>query len=500
MAKIKPEYPSNAFKVNGDFIEETVPGYHTLNAKGKWTLEKSIFTAEANVRDGAIFTGSKYPAREIEIEYFIEGTGWEDLQNKYTKLMQVLNTEDAEIIFNGEPDKFIRGSFTIDDDIDTTTITRAGTFKILCADPFKYSTTEKTVAAADGQFDLTYNGTYNAYPTLVAEFPSTEDANGDETSTSQCGYIGFVNTREDVLQFGDPNETDWADVLYPATVPVNRTFKSKTGWTENGSEVLTGTQVGSIGVNTTNKYIYPSGYGSGTGYHGPSLSYIITGETPPIAKNFNFSWKQKFAATAKQFGGAEILLWNNNGGTRTLVCGVRIIKTTKNTKCKIYFYCGSTTAGKNYTVDTSKIKTGKMAKSEGTVTFNVGGKTWSLTNDAITDLIANEITFHFMRNGTKTAIGSNFIYNCKLQRSQFENPEDIPNTFMPGDVLTVNTADAGVYLDDGSATISAQNIGALGNDWEDFYLAPGANTIACDYSDFTTTPPTFTLKYRERYL
>ena len=500
MAKLKPEYPSNAFKVNGNFIEDTVPGYHTLNARGKWTLEKEHFTEEANVRDGAIFTGSKYPAREIEIEYFIEGSGWEDLQNKYTKLMQVLNTEDAEIIFNGEPDKFIRGSFTINDEIETTTITRAGTFTIFCADPFKYSTTEKTVAAENGQFDITYNGTYKAYPTLVAEFPSTEDASGDETSTSECGYIGYVNTREDVLQFGDPEETDWADVTQPATVPVNRTFKSKTGWTENGSAVLTGTQVGTIGVNTTNKYIYPSGYGSGTGYHGPSLSYIITGETPPISKNFNFSWKQKFAATAKQFGGAEVLLWNNDSGTRTLVGGVRIIKTTKNTKCKIYMYCGSTTALKNFTVDVSKINSCKMTKLEGSILFEIAGISQRLIVHEMADLIANEITFHFMKNGTKTAIGSNFIYNCKLQRLPYSFPEDVPNTFMPGDVLTVNTADAGVYLDDGSATISAQNLGALGNDWEDFYLTPGANTIGCDYSDFTTTPPVFTLKYRERYI
>jgi hypothetical protein len=40
----------------------------------------------------------------------------------------------------------------------------------------------------------------------------------------------------------------------------------------------------------------------------------------------------------------------------------------------------------------------------------------------------------------------------------------------------------------------------LGNDWENFYLAPGSNTIAVDYSSFTTEPPEFVIKYRERFL
>lgn len=500
MAKINNNYPSGAFQINGTFLEATVPGYHTLNAYDKWTLEKQLNTAEASNRDGSIFTGSRYPAREIEIEYFLEGDDWDNLQSSYTKLMGALDVSNAKIIFNGEPDKYVMGYFVVDNNIDTDQQTRSGTFKIVCPDPFKYSTAEYTATAAGGTITATYNGTYKGYPTLVASFPETLNGSGDNTDTSECGYIGYVNQREDVLQFGDPEETDWADVTHPATVPVNRTFKSTSGWSANNSTVLAGTQVGSISANSTNGYIYPSSYNTASGYHGPSLSYLITGETPPIGKNFNFSWKQKFSATKKQFGGVEIILWNNNSGTYTMVGAVQILKTTKDTKCKVYLYCGSTTSAKNYTVATSKIGSCSMNKIENNITFNVGGKSNKLAKDSITDLIANEITFHFLQNGNKTVVGSNFVYSCQLQRTSFDNYEDVPNIFAPGDVLTVNTQDATVYLDDGSATVPATYLGALGNDWEDFYLVPGTNTIACDYSDFTTTPPTFTMKYRERYI
>lgn len=501
MAKARNELPSNAFKVNGQFVEDQVTGYHTLNAKGKWTLEKDLITTDTSVRSGSIITNTRYPAREIEIEYLIEASGWDALQTSYTKLMSVLDVDNAEIIFNGEADKFLKGYFVVEDSIDETPWTRHGTFKIVCPDPFKYSVTEYTNTAAGGQFSVTYNGTYRGYPTFVTSFPSSPDSSGDDTSTNECGFVGFVNQREKILQFGDPNETDWSDVQYPATVPLSRTFSSTTGWTVNGSQVLAGTQVGTVSVNTTNKYVYPTGYSSGSSYHGPSLSYLITGETPPIGKNYNFQWNCRVSGTSAQFGGLAMILWHNDSGTRTLVSAVRFLKTTKDTNCGVYMYVGDATSASGVIkVPCSSIAVCTMKKIDNKVTFTVAGKTLTYANNTITDLVANEVTIHFFRNGTQTALGTNLVYNCKLQRFAFDNYEDIANIFAPGDVLTVNTQDAGVYLDDGSATIPATYLGALGNDWEDFYLTPGSNTISTDYSDFTTTPPTFTMKYRERFI
>lgn len=500
MAKANIYYPSAAFKVNGVFVEDSVSGYHTLNAKGKWTLEKELITAETTIRTGSIFMNSRFPAREIEIEYLIKGTGWDDLQTKYTKLMRILDAENAEIIFNGEPDKYVKGYFSVNDDIEETPFTRSGTFKIICLDPFKYSVTEYSATATSKTFNVTYNGTYKGYPTFVTSFPKTENADGDSTTTSQCGYVGFVDQREHVLQFGDPTETDWADVQYPATVPVDKSFKTTTYWTQNNTGIIDGTIAGSISTSSADKYMYAGSWGSGSGWHGPTLSRIITGETPPIGTNFKFRWKQYMVATASQYGATEALLWNNDNGTRTLVGGVSIFKSTKDTKCKVYLYVGGTPSKKSYTVDVSKIGVCEMKKVDNKITFTVGGYTYSYASNNITNLIANEVSFHFMKKGSTTAMTSNRIYWAYLQRFSFDNYEDVANIFMPGDVLTVNTQDAGVYLDDGSATINATYLGALGNDWEDFCLVPGSNTVSVDYSTFTTDPPTFVMKYRERYI
>ena len=497
MALNRSDLTESAFKCNGEYFEDVIPGYKTLNSDTRNLLERTVTMRESDSADGSVITRTKYPSREIEIEYFIEGDTWDDFQNSYTKLMGKLNTKNATIIFNGESDKFVIGTFVAQSDIEQFQFSRSGKYKIVCADPFKYSVMENSKTAVGNQWSFTYDGTYVSHPKFEISFPETLDANGNNTDTSECGYVGLANQNGSVLQFGDPEEKDWGDVTHPATVPIDKTFKSISDWTLNNTGVIAGTQSGSISVSSN--HMYPSAWGSGSGWHGPSLSKIITGEATPIATNFNFTWSEKFSGTKKQFGRCSTILWNNNAGTRTMVCAVDIIKTTKNTKCNVNLYVGSSKMN-SFSVACSKIKSCSMKKEGNSVTFSVGGKTKSYSNDDIENLVANEIAFDFGRKGSQTVLGSNYISKCKLQRFEFDSYEDIENVFSPGDMLIVDTNNAEVTLDFGDGEVNAQGLGALGNDWETFVLTPGTNLIEVDYSDWTTTPPVAVMKYRDVYL
>ena len=50
--------------------------------------------------------------------------------------------------------------------------------------------------------------------------------------------------------------------------------------------------------------------------------------------------------------------------------------------------------------------------------------------------------------------------------------------------------------------IRSPQLGALGNDWEGFYLKPGLNQIGVAYSGWVTDDyaPQFKVRYREAYL
>lgn len=509
MAKERNDLSGEAVKINGTYIEDIVTGYETVKSAGRELIGRDLETTDTK-NDGAILRNVKYSPREIEVDFFVLRNSMPNMRTAMDAVKAALDVKEAEFIFNEDPDYFFIGTPVMNEGYTELRNGYYGSFTIHCNDPFKYSVLEKTATSSAGEFNITYNGTYKSYPTFVAEFANSENADGDSTELSECGFVGFANQREKILQFGDPEETDWADVNYPATVPVNKEFKSTSGWTLNNSSVITGTQTGSMAIGSDQTHwTYPSGYGSGSNYHGPSLSKIITGETEPIGKNFNFTWSMLFGGVetqvVTQFGGFECLLWNYDSGTRQLVCGVRVLKTARNANCTVYLYIGSTSrALYHYTVNCSKLGNNSIKKMGDTITFNVGQvqRTYNgtLINNILSTVVANEITFHFMKKGSNNALSPFRLYRCKLQRLPFDQYEDIANVFSPGDVLTVETKNAGVYLDDGSATIPAAYVGALGNDWEDFYLTPGPNIIGVDYSDFTTDPPTFTIKYRERFI
>lgn len=507
MARTNAYRPQSAFSVNGIWFEDEIQGYHTLNTKNRYLLEKQLTLRESSKTDGAVLTRSRFPYREIEVEYMIEGADWDAFQTSYAKLMRYLDTENAVIIFNGEPDKYVIGSFVAPQAVDESQATRSGTYKIVCADPFKYSVNEYAQAAVSNEWSITYDGTYPSHPRIVFDFPVTRDANGNNTATSECGYVGLSTQTGAMLQFGDPKETDWGSITEPATKPIDKAFSTQ-DWTLNNAKTLGANYVeaGTMGVNATDKFVYPSGYGSGTAFHGPSISKTFTNSTH---KNWQFTWKQLFnfasGQKAKQFGCFTALVFNNQGGTRTLLGAIGLEKVDKNDKTRVYFYGNDNYTAKNakkpLKIACNDVRTCSIKKQGKTLTFNIAGKSDTLElSDTISNKYANEVVFFFGQQKTNTALATNRLYNCTMELFSYTYKGDIQNAFLPGQILTVDTAKAEVFLDSGDSTTPANELGALGNDWEDFALMPGANLIGAEYSTFTTTPPTATMYYRKVYL
>ena len=73
--------------------------------------------------------------------------------------------------------------------------------------------------------------------------------------------------------------------------------------------------------------------------------------------------------------------------------------------------------------------------------------------------------------------------------------KDVPNKLADGDVVEADCRFGEIYFNG----VPAPELGALGNDWEDFRLNPGRNQITCAYSSWGEQPD-FKLKYREVYI
>lgn len=230
--------PSEALSFNGEFIENLIPGYRTLTVEGREALSPELTTIETGIRDGSTKKGKRYPARTIRITYQLIAASNEDFRAAFNKLAGILDVEDAQLIFNDEDDKYYTGTVSRIGEVPPGRNSVVGEFEILCLDPFKYSIMkyEAKPSVDTSSILIDYGGTYKSYPKLCAEFfkedGATEDgeAENDLTGAGDCGYVAFFNENEKIIQLGDPEESDTADLHAKSQTLINNTFDKNTSW------------------------------------------------------------------------------------------------------------------------------------------------------------------------------------------------------------------------------------------------------------------------------
>lgn len=258
--------PSEALKINNEYIENLISGYRTLTVSGREALSPEIVTETTGIRDGSIMKSKRYPERIIIVKYQLITDSPEAFREAYTKLAYILDVEDAELIFNDEQDKFFIGTPYAIGEVEAGRTSLVGEFEILCVDPFKYSIIEYEAEPDldNGSILIDYGGTYKSFPTLEAEFFNEEDVAADGetagtlTGSGDCGYVAFFTEDAKIIQLGDPDETDGETVTEKSQALFNQTFKESTSWgttaqnlwTKNSGSVLPSTvqQVGSYAM------------------------------------------------------------------------------------------------------------------------------------------------------------------------------------------------------------------------------------------------------------
>ena len=172
--------------------------------------------------------------------------------------------------------------------------------------------------------------------------------------------------------------------------------------------------------------------------------------------------------------------------------------------------------GENRTEDKKKkitaIKTAKsscITKKGSRISFDLGGIKASFTVESVAAKSVSKITAGFFQKSTAAAMKYNGMYEMKLVKNYKKTVtetidkivlewHDVQNKFNANDVLSIDCASASVKLNE----LDRQDLGALGNSWEEFYLMPGVNQIGFSWSEWVEEAyaPTLKLKYREVFL
>ena len=524
--------PSEALKINGEYIENLIPGYRTLTVSGREALSPEVVSYRTGVRDGSKLQSKRYPERIIVVTYQLIAASNEAFRDAYNNLGKILDVEDAELIFNDEQDKFFVGTPCTIGEVEPGRNAVVGQIEILCTDPFKYSVVEyeATQNLAKESILIDYHGTYKAFPILEADFYSEKDVADDGetantlTGNGDCGFVSFFNEDEKIIQLGDPDEVDNVGSYAKSQTLMNQTFLSgaawgttaKSLWTVNKGNVIPSDikQLGTVAmVNRGDYYLTASNFGSASGaWHGPSITRQFGADAAGEvgAKNFTLTYRQKMCMSKatnaqKQLGSFQMQLADKNGN---IVAGIRIAKSGVGKAGTMSFYVNgkwvnSTPIDLHYNnyyfgSNQKSVQTTTVTKTGNRITFAVGKYKRQYINDDVADMAVTQVTFMFEQYSTAPTLTCNGLYWAKFVKNNCATYKDVPNKFSADDVLEADCSSGEIFLNG----VSSPELGALGNDWEDFYLTPGLNQIGFAYSSWVTDTyaPTLKVRYREVFL
>lgn len=515
--------PSEALKINGEYIENLIPGYRTLTVSGREALAPEVYTFETGIRDGSGLSSKRYPARIITVTYQLVAGSNTAYRDAYNALGGILDVIDAELIFADEPDKYFVGTPSYIGEVEPGSNAVVGQFEITCLDPFKYSVEEyEAEPNADGAILIEYGGTVKSFPTMRVEF-AEESEPATLTGKGECGYVAFFDERENIIQLGDPDEVDGEKDVYPKSQAlIHQRFIYSDGWNSSAkalwytnSGTFTTQQIGTLGMKNLPNSAYwclsATAYGTyANGPHGASFGRTIPADASGDKTNdiFDLYFKPAFAISSgntgkSQYGEWAMILVSDTGEK---VAKVRLAKNAAGNKARMMFYVNEKTI---YTgdvdVSAGNAQFGKgpdsplcrISRTASGYRFIMGGvtKNFNLEAGVARPTIA-KVEFMLSQYYNWAPMNVNGLLTVKFTKNYCQTDKDIPNKFQSNDILEVDCRTGEVLLN----KAPRPDLGALGNDWEGFHLSPGLNQIGFAYSDWAAETPLATVKYREVFL
>lgn len=445
-------------------------------------------------KKGVIFLGTESFLSKIEMGFVLR----HDLIEKRRKLAEILNVNEPKPLeFSDEPDKYYLAFPTGDINVDEKVFLGYGTITWEIPDGVAYSKAEYT-------FENKISGDLQDF--IVVNNPGTEPMllEMEATFYSDNGFLGLENDdRSTLALFGNVEEVDGyhyetSDLLFDDHLPKDK------GWVLNNGVTPPVTperkQVGTVtyvveDVATDEGYVKPSGYGTGTSWHGPSLTKIVPADkNGKYAKNWRSDWRFDFntdGSTAKgqEVGHNSITYIDQND---EIICSVVFEDNNPSyERSDIAVYIRNQrvwdTRETNQFYVTGRGGQGSICRVE-KIGNQITVSTWSgikktfITNKP--DVELRKITWYSAAYGSNRPITNNLLRALHVYKHNVENWRDIPNKFGKGDILTygkngmnifcqINGMQGLQYRDPGSTLIKAP---------------PGQSVIYLAYSPFAETP------------
>lgn len=495
--------PNEAVSINGQFIENVVPGYRTLQVTGRELMEAEITDQEIGNTDGTYYREKRFPTRAIVVTYQLLGKSPTEFRARFNALNKILNQEQVKLIFNDEPDKYFVGTKSEVGDVDGGLLNATGEFTFYCTDPRKYSTTEKTFAAT------AVNGVLET--TIINNGSVPVPVDYEIIHRHENGYVGIVS-EYGAIQLGSVEECDGvirqkSQVLFDYRNPTAFGAMTDGVGTTFGNYPMNG----SFKTSTVNgkQWLALDTIGNGSSWHGAGKRIILPADSNGEvgAQNFYVQAKVWFeTGLSNQTGLMELAVADSSGAliaslrvtkydlgsnNAYAIFGIRGSDGTNWEKQRLHFipaWDGVTTQDKGHIY---------IKKSGELFEFYFGGGKYQFRVPSAAEKKAHSVTIFSGQHGTvpKDMLVTRMYWDYLFfQKNNVNYWVDVPNRYRSGSKIFVDGSESKIYVDG----VISMDDEALGSKY--FLAPPGETKVRFYHSSFSSPGPTVNCKIQEAYI
>ena len=485
-----------AFRINGEYIEDSVPKYRTLEVSGRHEIEAEVDSYDI-ATGGAGYVSNHTKTRTILVRFAVKAESTDALHKALDGINGVLKTEQPQIIFDDEPDYYYIGTRTrvaLDEFLPTFA---SGTISIFCSDPYKYSVRVfEEVADASGIITVSYGGSVPTAPVFKA------------IVHSDAGGVAFAEKDASVTA-GDLEQDDGETVKRPETL-VTTNFVMREGldgWAQGTSTTIKTVSEGGIfelaGSNGLDNGGLYADEGSGRSWHGPSYQLSI----PPDhngdvgASSFGCTIGFDFASTSSSGNDRGRLYMMFNAGDATIgysnVFRAELYKAdipSRKAEIRLLDMDGKVLATQKTSIANDELRNTSITVSKlgATLIFISSAGALNVSLPGIESTEVTQVELVMAGHASNAAIDIH-VQTFRLVKYEVDEWRDLPNLFAEGDEVTINCGEYGIEVNG----TSRPDIGDITNDFDGMALAPGLNTIQCTTNEWVETAPSYSVTYRE---
>ena len=138
------QLPAEAMLIDGQYIENLVPGYRTLQVGGRELLKQSATSNAIGISDGETLEYVRNPSREITVGYQLVAADDEAFRTAFYKLSGILHGDTHQVSFNDDLSVYWNAVLTDVDDVPKGRNAITSSFTLFVPDGIAHSVATKT--------------------------------------------------------------------------------------------------------------------------------------------------------------------------------------------------------------------------------------------------------------------------------------------------------------------------------------------------------------------